>query len=142
MLFSDRRIRAPSPDARGGSREREASPARADSTAPSGGRGASMAQERLSGRTTLPGAMIRTRSRTDRKSTRLNSSHVSISYAVFCLKKKKKLESISSYWRANQLRGDYAEAQNNLADAHKKQGKYDEALEAWKDAIRLNPNIT
>src|SRR5207249_7969161 len=29
-------------------------------------------------------------SHTDRKSTRLNSSHVSISYAVFCLKKKKK----------------------------------------------------
>src|SRR5207249_6200533 len=28
--------------------------------------------------------------RIDRKSTRLNSSHVSISYAVFCLKKKKK----------------------------------------------------
>src|SRR5690606_41125389 len=27
----------------------------------------------------------------DRKSTRLNSSHVKISYAVFCLKKKKKL---------------------------------------------------
>src|SRR3989442_10729953 len=27
---------------------------------------------------------------TDRKSTRLNSSHVRISYAVFCLKKKKK----------------------------------------------------
>src|SRR5699024_12455723 len=27
---------------------------------------------------------------TDRKSTRLNSSHVSISYAVFCLKKKKR----------------------------------------------------
>src|SRR5689334_25306550 len=30
------------------------------------------------------------RSRGDRKSTRLNSSHSSISYAVFCLKKKKK----------------------------------------------------
>src|SRR5690349_22849872 len=29
-------------------------------------------------------------SRQDRKSTRLNSSHVEISYAVFCLKKKKK----------------------------------------------------
>src|SRR5207249_8659458 len=28
--------------------------------------------------------------RLDRKSTRLNSSHVSISYAVFCLKKKKR----------------------------------------------------
>src|SRR5690242_20832849 len=30
------------------------------------------------------------RLRPDRKSTRLNSSHMSISYAVFCLKKKKK----------------------------------------------------
>src|SRR5437667_6316850 len=28
--------------------------------------------------------------RLDRKSTRLNSSHITISYAVFCLKKKKK----------------------------------------------------
>src|SRR5437660_7426921 len=28
----------------------------------------------------------------DRKSTRLNSSHVAISYAVFCLKKKKKVQ--------------------------------------------------
>src|SRR5690625_5462016 len=28
----------------------------------------------------------------DRKSTRLNSSHVAISYAVFCLKKKKQLD--------------------------------------------------
>src|SRR5690554_7595132 len=31
-----------------------------------------------------------TPARRDRKSTRLNSSHVRISYAVFCLKKKKK----------------------------------------------------
>src|SRR5207249_9810446 len=29
----------------------------------------------------------------DRKSTRLNSSHVSISYAVFCLKKKKTIQT-------------------------------------------------
>src|SRR5690606_42013707 len=32
---------------------------------------------------------------TDRKSTRLNSSHVKISYAVFCLKKKKKVPAIT-----------------------------------------------
>src|SRR5690349_24465106 len=32
--------------------------------------------------------------RRDRKSTRLNSSHVEISYAVFCLKKKKKTNKI------------------------------------------------
>src|SRR5699024_12395719 len=34
----------------------------------------------------------RCHARIDRKSTRLNSSHVSISYAVFCLKKKKTTE--------------------------------------------------
>src|SRR5947209_9787667 len=31
---------------------------------------------------------------TDRKSTRLNSSHANISYAVFCLKKKKKITTL------------------------------------------------
>src|SRR5699024_12829547 len=39
-----------------------------------------------------PGRLALRRRRADRKSTRLNSSHVSISYAVFCLKKKKYLE--------------------------------------------------
>src|SRR2546430_4770659 len=33
--------------------------------------------------------------RLDRKSTRLNSSHSQISYAVFCLKKKKKKKNIN-----------------------------------------------
>src|SRR3712207_8984655 len=33
---------------------------------------------------------VRTRKSSDRKSTRLNSSHANISYAVFCLKKKQK----------------------------------------------------
>src|SRR5256885_7977546 len=40
----------------------------------------------LRGRKTAPGR----RRWQDRKSTRLNSSHLVISYAVFCLKKKKK----------------------------------------------------
>src|SRR2546429_2877957 len=39
---------------------------------------------------TLPRVGIAGRVYTDRKSTRLNSSHGYISYAVFCLKKKKK----------------------------------------------------
>src|SRR5690242_21212026 len=34
-------------------------------------------------------AGVQRRHQRDRKSTRLNSSHMSISYAVFCLKKKK-----------------------------------------------------
>src|SRR6266542_6318936 len=47
----------------------------------------------------------------DRKSTRLNSSHGSISYAVFCLKKKKgamwmhgvPLKMLSLYWMGNEF---------------------------------------
>src|SRR4051812_44991155 len=35
--------------------------------------------------------------RLDRKSTRLNSSHMSISYAVFCLKKKKNKTNYTAY---------------------------------------------
>src|SRR3712207_8575964 len=34
--------------------------------------------------------------RSDRKSTRLNSSHANISYAVFCLKKKKQTSQLPS----------------------------------------------
>src|SRR3989449_1094567 len=37
---------------------------------------------------------------TDRKSTRLNSSHGYISYAVFCLKKKKKNEKLTLHGKA------------------------------------------
>src|SRR5438067_8108616 len=40
----------------------------------------------------------------DRKSTRLNSSHVSISYAVFCLKKKNKKKNSASAYSTNQSR--------------------------------------
>src|SRR5690349_23151418 len=39
------------------------------------------------------GGLASSHARQDRKSTRLNSSHVEISYAVFCLKKKKKTTS-------------------------------------------------
>src|SRR2546430_8832455 len=34
----------------------------------------------------------------DRKSTRLNSSHSQISYAVFCLKKKKKTQTLTNHY--------------------------------------------
>src|SRR5688572_31567940 len=46
-------------------------------------------------RSHLPAPGLRARRR-DRKSTRLNSSHSQISYAVFCLKKKKILINTSS----------------------------------------------
>src|SRR5690606_40110244 len=40
----------------------------------------------------------------DRKSTRLNSSHVKISYAVFCLKKKKKEQHKNHHEQDQQMR--------------------------------------
>src|SRR2546430_5249138 len=52
------------------------------------------ASTRIAGLSVIPRSASR-RSR-DRKSTRLNSSHSQISYAVFCLKKKKKNKSSST----------------------------------------------
>src|SRR4051812_49739439 len=48
-----------------------------------------------------PGGTDRHAARIDRKSTRLNSSHMSISYAVFCLKKKKKKKKVHKYNNSN-----------------------------------------
>src|SRR5439155_18643878 len=68
-----------------------------DLPAPGGGRAAGSRRRwvrhvqrdrRLAGRARRPVCQRAPRGR-DRKSTRLNSSHVAISYAVFCLKKKK-----------------------------------------------------
>src|SRR5690242_20845820 len=60
---------------------------------PEPGRPAPLLDRRVVARRAAPAA-ARDRSggrtKADRKSTRLNSSHMSISYAVFCLKKKKK----------------------------------------------------
>src|SRR3712207_7399180 len=46
-------------------------------------------------RCTQVSPIFRQSSHPDRKSTRLNSSHANISYAVFCLKKKK---SVATVW--------------------------------------------
>src|SRR5690349_24178866 len=65
-----------------------------------GARAACLAARVRDGLAAIPGCRVLDRGTTrsaiataaleDRKSTRLNSSHVEISYAVFCLKKKKK----------------------------------------------------
>src|SRR5713101_8213623 len=69
-------------------RRRRSAPSRA---APRGGLG----QERVEGLGDAPVVVQ------DRKSTRLNSSHMSISYAVFCLKKKKKKKSRQTNQKKN-----------------------------------------
>src|SRR3712207_6936995 len=53
-----------------------------------------------------PGAYLVEITGSDRKSTRLNSSHANISYAVFCLKKKK---HIRPHWKpCYQFHSDYS----------------------------------
>src|SRR5699024_12001914 len=52
--------------------------------------------------------------KSDRKSTRLNSSHVSISYAVFCLKKKKKQKGKREHERIGQGRGEKSEEEEMI----------------------------
>src|SRR6266498_5114327 len=77
---------------------------RCQSAEPSPGRGVEEHRPRTSRRPGCrpPSASGRSRRnrapcRRDRKSTRLNSSHVRISYAVFCLKKKKKIPKVQSF---------------------------------------------
>src|SRR5690349_23154421 len=48
------------------------------------------------GRGCQPSAVAHLERELDRKSTRLNSSHVEISYAVFCLKKKKNTANVQT----------------------------------------------
>src|SRR5690242_20945576 len=55
----------------------------------SGGDGDEVPAQRRAAGDGVPFAGKRAGGAEDRKSTRLNSSHMSISYAVFCLKKKK-----------------------------------------------------
>src|SRR5256885_5351925 len=57
------------------------------------GRGESDGRRGIESPTAAPAGVLRAR---DRKSTRLNSSHLVISYAVFCLKKKKNISTTSS----------------------------------------------
>src|SRR5437667_4232946 len=45
----------------------------------------------------------------DRKSTRLNSSHITISYAVFCLKKKKKKKNNNPHNKTSNRRQQHQE---------------------------------
>src|SRR3712207_7752074 len=52
----------------------------------------------VAGRAEVKVPDVKSRAHLDRKSTRLNSSHANISYAVFCLKKKKRATSSSGAW--------------------------------------------
>src|SRR5256885_12235660 len=54
----------------------------------------------------------------DRKSTRLNSSHLVISYAVFCLKKKKKSNVPSITYKLNDVNCHVILAPCQVLDSH------------------------
>src|SRR5437660_8227101 len=59
----------------------------------------------------------------DRKSTRLNSSHVAISYAVFCLKKQTSWIRRSLVLTVNGIRGTFADLSLDLR-------------QVWQDIVR------
>src|SRR5207302_6258275 len=65
------------------------------------------------------GSMWRTKP--DRKSTRLNSSHVKISYAVFCLKKKKRHTQTDSIVEDDK----FQRVQNRAGDGAQKLSRMD-----------------
>src|SRR2546426_3668779 len=52
----------------------------------------------------------------DRKSTRLNSSHLVISYAVFCLKKKKKKKTLNQLKNRDDKKTNIQTARRNKLD--------------------------
>src|SRR3989442_10801809 len=54
----------------------------------------------------------------DRKSTRLNSSHVRISYAVFCLKKKKKTDDQPKCLGQEAIQGRDISSEHEMPLAH------------------------
>src|SRR5688572_31379497 len=72
------------------------------------GRAAELVARRLPGQRVagapadlVPAQLHRPHHARDRKSTRLNSSHSQISYAVFCLKKKKKTNNTKKHMKQN-----------------------------------------
>src|SRR2546422_4000294 len=80
-LFRSRRLQGDGVAGRGDRRAAESAAGAGWKTAELGGAGRVLPRQ---------GCLRRRGSTRDRKSTRLNSSHGYISYAVFCLKKKKK----------------------------------------------------
>src|SRR3989475_8886296 len=73
---------------------------------------ACMARSRLVSGST--GTRLIFRANQDRKSTRLNSSHSQISYAVFCLKKKKKKISVYQLGRADKQAATVSRGHNEI----------------------------
>src|SRR5690606_40382936 len=75
----------------------------------------------------------------DRKSTRLNSSHVKISYAVFCLKKKKKIIAKRPADRPTNAHKAYRPLIEFVASLQRQQGKLDPVAQQNLDPNPTNP---
>src|SRR2546428_3514352 len=68
----------------------------------------------------------------DRKSTRLNSSHDQISYAVFCLKKKSRLRLESGLLGERQLRDHRRSCARRAVERHCPAERLDSVLQPYK----------
>src|SRR5690349_22849963 len=83
-MSPDRRWLNPFPTRRSSDLATATTPDGKSPAGPSGSAGNPISSDQLTGKSFGGGSIVGV----DRKSTRLNSSHVEISYAVFCLKKK------------------------------------------------------
>src|SRR5262245_63959834 len=64
------------------------------------------------------------RQRTDRKSTRLNSSHLGISYAVFCLKKKRSKSERQGTVTTTTAENDFISTSRNITSHVRNHRRY------------------
>src|SRR2546426_1740151 len=75
----------------------------------------------------------------DRKSTRLNSSHLVISYAVFCLKKKKKaINTLFDYIKC-EPEADISESLGEVRVVHSRVHMNVRPIEAVAHALKAEP---
>src|SRR5256886_8839176 len=94
-------------------------------------------EERAAGSRSITVRMS-SRSRSDRKSTRLNSSHSQISYAVFCLKKKKNFRNTTN----NVLPSLSSINSQSETALHTRPIPFDTAsVDYWQDHNRLHPSV-
>src|SRR2546427_7944021 len=99
-----------------------------------------MAALDTAGSTRAARSRIRARRVVDRKSTRLNSSHSQISYAVFCLKKKKKVVESLGVNRVSYFTDEFLgrhEAVQTKIEVELRTGHFDVLYRLTTDRVRL-----
>src|SRR2546430_12426801 len=87
-----------------------------------------------------PKARLRLSKYLDRKSTRLNSSHSQISYAVFCLKKKIKRRHASKEYASSYIRYQETASGKKLNENNKYETRHSVTIHVVRDDQSIHYN--